>query len=368
MSWAASAWAMKAARQAGRAMSPALRFLLVCVADRTNDDTGYTFASPRCLSDDVGNTVESIKTGLRRLEAMGYLARVRRLKPDGSHDTSLIILLRDAECLAKAEALGWTRPDEAALDEDAAGAPEPDGETQDVGGWGKMDPYPPKQGVGENGPGGWGKTDPHPIDEPEKLTSSPQPPSRTSREAPPSAHQPLGLVPAGLPARALPDGFDPDRAGADAFLAGWEPKTAADLPVVVHRLWAALSAEERRQASGRLADWRAQMRREGRRLGSASGYLRDRKWQVLDLLRAGRRDGTAAAVFWVRVGSEEWLAWERHEARHGRRLVGFPSKHESGTGRHMPSLWPPREAAGHQRPEAGGFAEAVEAAERWGGR
>jgi hypothetical protein len=366
VSWAASAWAKQAGRQAGKAMSPALRYLLVCVADRTNDDTGYTFASPRCLAEDVGNTVDSIKAGLRRLEEMGYLARVRRLKPDGSHDTSLIILLRDDEARARAAALGWSRPEHAAPADGDDGA-ESDGDPQDMGGWGKMDPTPQKTGVGENEPPGWGKMDPHPIDEPEKLTHTPQPPSRDAREAVPAGHQPLGLVPSSQPAAPLPAGYDPDLAGADAFLAAWQPKTAADMPAVVHRLWSRLSAEDRRLALARLGDWRAQMEREGRRIGTATRYLRNRAWQVLDVIRAGRRDGTAAPVFWVRRGTPEWEAWERHEARHGRRLVAFPSKHETGEGRHMPSLWPPRD--GHAGAAAAGAipdaAEFAAAAERW---
>jgi hypothetical protein len=150
----------------------------------------------------------------------------------------------------------------------------------------------------------------------------------------------------------MPDGWHPDRDGADAFLGAWEPKTAGDVPEAVRRVWARLSAEERRQAVARLADWRAQMRREGKRYGTATAYLRNKAWQVLDHVRAGRRDGTAAAVFWVRQGSEEWLAWERHEGRHGRRMLAYQSKYESGVGRHMPSLWPPRAPGGAPEVEA----------------
>lgn len=350
MSWAASAWAKEQGRTAGKAMPPALRYLLVCVADRTNDDTLYTWASPKCLAEDVGSSVDSIKEGLRRLEAMGLLARVRRLKPDGSHDTSLLILLRDEACRAKAAELGWTAP--ASGDEGR----EPD-EPQDVGGVGGNGPPPyESRGWGETDPHGGGKSTPTHIDEPEKGTYSPLPPSRVSPPAAPSADRPLGVVPAGIgPARALPDGYDPDPAGADAFLAAWRAETqlasAADVPEVVRRLWRRLDAADRRRARADLGAWCRQMQRERRSLGSATRYLRDKAWQTLDHIRAGRKEGTAAPTIFVREGSPEWDAWARHEARHGRVLRAIPSKHEAGRGWWMPTLWPPRADEGGAGPD-----------------
>lgn len=181
------------------------------------------------------------------------------------------------------------------------------------------------------------------IDEPGSEPLSPLPPSRATREAAPSAGQPLAVVPSDKrPAGWQPDGWSPDPAGADAFLASWEPKTAGDLPEVVRRTWAKLSAEDRRQAVTRLADWRAQMRREGKRFGTAKAYLRDKAWQALDHVRAGRRDGTTPKSFFIRKGSPEWQAWEAYEARHGRRMIAIPSRHEGGIGWWMQTPWPPK--------------------------
>jgi hypothetical protein len=351
MSWKTTGWAMEAGRRLGKGLAPNLRWLLVCIADRCNEDTGYTFVRPRKLAEDHGATVDWLKGALRQLEQLGLLARVRRLKPDGSHDTSLLIVLVDEDARARAAELGWTPPLAGSPDE-----PEPaEAEAQDVEGWGSNHPHPPKVGGrGAADPHGGGDPDPTHIDEPVIEPSIPLTPSQARRQAEPSAGQPLALVPSGQRLAAMqPDGWSPDVGGADAFLAAWEPKTAGDLPEVVRRLWAKLSADERKAAAARLADWRAQMRREGKRFGTAKAYLRDKAWQVLEHVRAGRRDGTAAAVFWVREGSEEWQAWARHEAREGRRMVAFGSKHEVGLGRHMPSLWPPRMAppAAPQRDE-----------------
>lgn len=360
MSWETTGWAMETGRKAGKALPAPLRWLLVCVADRCNRDTGYTFVSPRKLAADHGNSVDWVKGALRQLEQMGLLARVRRLKPDGSHDTSLLILLCDDEARERAAQLGWSKPladDEA--DESAEEGVAAADETQDVGGVGVISTPPPHPGGrGDLPPQGGGDLDPTHIDEPGSEPSIPQPPSRVAREAAPASHPPQAVVPAATTGLSggMPDGWHPDRDGADAFLASWEPKTAADLPETVRRCWSRLSAEERRQAVGRLADWRMQMRRESKRYGTATAYLRNKAWQVLDHVRAGRRDGSAAAVFWVRHGTPEWEAWERHWAREGRRLVAIPSKHETGHGWHMPSLWPPR--AGAAGGAAGGLGDA----------
>ncbi len=339
MSFKAVGWAMETGRRMGRELPAPLRWLLVCVADRQNEDTGYTFIRPRKLAEDHGNSLDWVKGALRQLEQLGLIARVRRLKADGSHDTSLLIVLHDDAAREKAAELGWTPP--------LPDAPDEPEETQDVEGVGVDSPLPPEGGGwGSADPQGGGDLTPTSIDEPGSEPLSPLPPSRATREAVPSAGQPLAVVPSDKrPSGWQPDGWSPDTAGADAFLASWEPKTAGDLPEVVRRTWAKLSAEDRRQAVARLADWRAQMRREGKRFGAAKAYLRDKAWQALDHVRAGRRDGSAMAVFWVREGSPEWEAWARHEAREGRRMVAFPSKHEAGVGRHMPSLWPPRMAA-----------------------
>lgn len=360
MSWKTTAWAMEAGRKLGKGLPAPLRWLLVCVADRCNEDTGYTFVRPRKLAEDHGNSVDWVKGALRQLEELGLMARVRRLKPDGSHDTSLLIVLVDEEARARAAELGWTPPLAGAADEPE---PEPEveaAETQDVGGWGSNHPHPTKVGGrGANHPHGGGESDPTHIDEPESEPIIPLTPSCAKGEGVPSAGQPLAVVPSDKrPAAGQPEGWSPDISGADAFLAAWEPKTAGDLPEVVRRIWSKLSADERRAAVARLGDWRAQMRRENKRFGTAKAYLRDKAWQVLDHVRAGRRDGTAAAVFWVREGSAEWEAWARHEAREGRRMLAFGSKHETGLGRHMPSLWPPRVAAAQRDEGRDDFARA----------
>ncbi|KAF0124339.1 MAG: hypothetical protein FD152_3047, partial [Xanthobacteraceae bacterium] len=328
MSFKAVGWAMETGRRMGRELPAALRLLLICVADRQNDDTGYTFVRPRMLAVDHGNSLDWVKGALRQLEQLGLIARVRRLKPDGSHDTSLLIVLVDEAARARAAELGWTPPLPGATDE----TEDAEVETQDVGGWGPNYPHPTKVGGrGAADPQGGGESTPTSIDEPGSEPLSPLPPSRATREAALVAGQPLAVVPSDKrPAGWQPDGWSLDTAGADAFLASWEPKTAGDLPEVVRRTWAKLSAEDRRQAVARLADWRAQMRREGKRFGTAKAYLRDKAWQALDHVRAGRRDGSAMAVFWVREGSAEWEAWARHEGREGRRMVAFPSKHEAG--------------------------------------
>jgi hypothetical protein len=357
MSWAASAWAKQAGRAAGKALNPALRYLLVCVADRTNDDTGYTYASPRCLSEDVGNSVDSIKDGLRRLEAMGYLARVRRMKANGSHDTSLIILLVDDEARAKAAQLHWTKPAEGGADdgEDAAGAP--DDQPQDVEGWGENHPHPGSTGVGGNGPPGWGENDPTHIDEPEKGTLNPPTPSRVREPAEPSAEPRLGMVPSVEPARALPDGYDPDVAGANAFLETWRSTvraSVADVPEEIRRIWRKLSVDERRKASAEFEAWRRQMDREKRPFGSATKYLRDKAWEAMDHVRAGRREGTAVPSFFVHEGSDAWRAWVEHRRRAEDRATGYPTTTKDGRrGWYFPSPFPPRSAA----PAAGAKAE-----------
>jgi hypothetical protein len=352
MSWEVAGWSMKAVRTAGPAMPAMLRWLLVCIADRTNRDTGYTYVSPRRLAEDHGSSVGFVKDGLRRLEALGFIARVKRLKADGSHDTSLLIVLDSDEAHARAAALGWTKPapSDGASEAEEGGAGGED-EAQDVEGWVTTDPTPAGEGVGHHGPQGGSPQTPPSIDEPGIEPESPQPPSRARRPAEPSTDRPPGIVPAVLPAGPLPDGYDPDPAGANAFLATWRSTiraSSADVPEVIRRTWKGLSAEERRRAAGDLDAWHRQMAREKRPLGSATRYLRDKAWEVLDHVRAGRREGTAPPTFFIREGSPEWDAWARHEARHGRRLMAIPSQHEKGRGWWMPTLWPPREAgAGH---------------------
>jgi hypothetical protein len=351
MSWEVAGWTMKAVRSAGPAMPAMLRWLLICVADRTNRDTGYTYVSPRRLAEDHGSSVGFVKDGLRRLEALGFIARVKRLKADGSHDTSLIVVLDSEEAQARAAALGWTKPGpDGDAETDGAGA----GETQDVGGWVTTDPTPDEGGVGHHRPQGGSPQTPPSIDEPGIEPTSPQPPSRARRPAEPSANRPPGIVPPVPPAGPLPDGFDPDPSGANAFLAAWRSTiraSSADVPEVVRRIWRGLSAEERRRAAGDLDAWQRQMAREKRPFGSATRYLRDKAWEVLDHVRAGRREGTAPPTFFIREGSPEWEAWVRHETRHGRRLVAIPSQHEKGRGWWMPTLWPPRLAAGEGEPD-----------------
>lgn len=341
MSWEVAGWSMKAVRTAGPAMPAMLRWLLVCIADRTNRDTGYTYVSPRRLAEDHGSSVGFVKDGLRRLEALGFIARVKRLKADGSHDTSLLIVLDSDEAHARAAALGWTKP----------GPDEGDAETQDVEGSVTTDPTPREAGVGHHRPQGGSPQTPPSIDEPGREPSYPPAPSRARQPAEPSADPRLGIVPPVRPAAPLPDGYDPDPAGANAFLATWRSTiraSSADVPEVIRRIWKGLSAEERRRAVGDLDAWHRQMAREKRPHGSATRYLRDKAWEVLDHVRAGRREGTAPPTFFIREGSAEWEAWARHEARHGRRLRAIPSQHEKGHGWWMPTLWPPREASAGQ--------------------
>lgn len=350
MSLKLSAWAIDTGRSAGKAMSPALRWLLVCVADRQNGDTGYTFVKPRKLAEDHGATLDWVKGGLRQLEDMGLIARVKRLKTDGSHDTNLLIVLDGPEACERAAALGWTKP--------VAGAPDAEDEPQDVGGGGENHPTSDSGEVGVKSPPRGGENHPTSIDEPGIRTLNPQPPPRVSPPSPPSADLRLGMVPAALPAEALSDGYDPDPAGANAFLTEWQASvnhSTADVPEVIRRIWRKLDAGERKRARGDLEAWRRQQQRERRPFGSATRYLRDKAWQVLDGLRAARREGTAPSTFFIREGSPEWEAWAAHEARHGRRMTAIPSQHEKGRGWWMPTLWPPRAAqdqAGSARPDS----------------
>ncbi len=266
MSWEVAGWSMKAVRTAGPAMPAMLRWLLVCIADRTNRDTGYTYVSPRRLAEDHGSSVGFVKDGLRRLEALGFIARVKRLKADGSHDTSLLIVLDSDEAHARAAALGWTKPapSDGASEAEEGGAGGED-EAQDVEGWVTTDPTPAGEGVGHHGPQGGSPQTPPSIDEPGIEPESPQPPSRARRPAEPSTDRPPGIVPAVLPAGPLPDGYDPDPAGANAFLATWRSTiraSSADVPEVIRRTWKGLSAEERRRAAGDLDAWHRQMARQ----------------------------------------------------------------------------------------------------------
>jgi Helix-turn-helix domain len=334
MSWEATAWASGVCRKAGDQLGPMARLVLIMLAERENRDTLHTFVSARTLAeDDCGCSVDSAKAWLRKLEALGYIARIQRERADGGNGTMLTILLRSEEHRAMARTMGWEGPSEA----------------QDVEGRVKNSPG----GPGENITRGPGEKTPHPggkntpcILEPRILTNT-TPLSPTAAPAAPAAVERPALAVGG---RALPDGYDRDEAGAKAFFDRWQPKTAADNPAVVMRFWARMSPADRKAALAGVEPFRRQVEREKRKLCTSVTYLRDRSWTVLDVLREARRDGSAVASFWIVKGTHAWEAWERFELRHGRRMVALPSKWERGEGKHMPSPWPPKQA--REGPEA----------------
>lgn len=328
MSWDATAWARDYCRGAGERLAPTGRLMLIMLAERENSDTWHTFVSARTLAEkDCGCSVDSAKSWLRKLEAMGLIARIQRERADGGNGTMLTVMLRSDAHRAMAIELGW----------------QPPAETQDVDPRGEISPG----GPGENFTRGPGEETPHPggkntpgILEPSIIIKNPPSPPAAVSAASVATDRNVVAIGSGH-RRTLPDGFNPDREGARAFFARWPTKTAADNPEVVYRIWARLSPAERKSAFDGVEPYRRQVEREKRKLCTSVTYLRDRAWTVLDALREARREGTATASFWIIEGTHAWAAWERYEAAHGRRMIALPSKWERGRGTHMPTPWPP---------------------------
>lgn len=351
MSWGGVGWAVDRCRTAGRDLPAPLRWLLVLIAERENEDWGYTLISYQKLANYHGNTVDWLKDACRKLEAMGFLARIKRLKVDGSHDFPLFVVLRSAEAYQRALDLGWEPPEQAGEvdDDDGLASASDAADPQDVGEVGVKTPHPPNDGGGGQNTPRVGVKTPHHIRKiPLYCPLDPLKAPVAGGGAAPSPGQPVGMASAGQgPSVAMPGGIDPDPAGADAFLAEWRSVTklalASDVPERIRRLWRRLDERDRKRAIGDLPAWSAQMRREQRSVGSAIRYLRDRAWQSLDHVKAGRREGAVSSTFFVRQGTPEWGAWERHEARAGRKMMAIPSKHHAGLGWWFPTLWPPRD-------------------------
>jgi len=151
---------------------------------------------------------------------------------------------------------------------------------------------------------------------------------------------------------ALPEGsrrrFDPDMAGADAFLSAWPNPALTDSPEAIRRLWARLSPDERKAAAAKAVDWRSKAKAGGLRSFSASRYLRDKAWQSLDVLKASQKAGVSAPREFVFEGSDAWKAWCAHRLRTEGLRTGYPviQRREDGRrGWYFPTLWPPRDAA-----------------------
>ena len=69
------------------------KYLLIYLSDRYNEEQGFAWPSISRMSKDTGISKSSIKRALNRLEALGYIRRQRRYKPeDGSQFTSAIHL------------------------------------------------------------------------------------------------------------------------------------------------------------------------------------------------------------------------------------------------------------------------------------
>ena len=298
------------------------RLLLSVLANYANE-AGEAYPARPTMARICGCSIDSVDTYLRKLEAGGFIARIRRTKTNGASAPAINVLLIGIREREHARSLGWGNPQDIVGGPNGSALPEGAGE-------GRMDRL-----------GGPNSSAPTTLNQ-EYLTFTPLTPQAGQAE-PAAGDQPLGVEPA---AGARPR-RDPDEDGARAFLEAWPHKTLADVPSSVQRQWAGLTAEERKAAKASAGIWYSRLKASGRRhIPSSVAYLRDRAWQALDVVKAGQRDGTAVpAEVFVWEGSDAWRSWLQHQ-----RKSSFPTtRHDGRIGWWFPSLYPPR--AGPQAAE-----------------
>jgi hypothetical protein len=346
MSWEATAWASAMiARAPVRDMTAQQKLILMFVADRENRDKKYCFISVATLASDLNCSEETVRTAFRAFEAAGILARIRQVRANGSEGAAITVLFIDQERRAVAEDMGWSVPAPVAIDAPPAAAeaaedapiapgddPESDGTPPKI--WGVGDP--PE--IGEGPSKIWGGV----TLNLQELTSSPLPPgvAKDGTAEAPSSRRPVRCAET-----------DRDTEGADRFLALWPAKTAMDAPEAIRRRWAVLLPEDRKEALRGIEPYCARRRAERLRPVSAVVYLRDRAWQVVGVLKAGAKDGTAMAVpVFVRKDTPAFEAWTAHLAKadpsiRQRGLFASWSAEHRAFGTWRASLFPPNQGA-----------------------
>ncbi|WP_283471905.1 helix-turn-helix domain-containing protein [Methylosinus trichosporium] len=113
MSLEALTWAKKIG-----APSSGAKYLLIMLANYAGRK-GESFYPLTEIADDMQVSVDSVRRRLGELQDAGMIARVARLRNDGSRSSDVVILLMDDETRGFAESLGWTaaRVGEAAAEE-----------------------------------------------------------------------------------------------------------------------------------------------------------------------------------------------------------------------------------------------------------
>lgn len=331
MSLEALTWAKKIA-----APSSGAKYLLIMLANYAGKK-GESFYPLTEIAADMQVSVDSVRRRLGELQDARMVARIARLRGDGSRSSDVVILLMDDETRAYAEALGWSA-------ERAAAEASEEGESAQTPG---IEPLADCEGVVADCDHplpklqGGGRTAATPIMNQQLTVKTPTPAARGEMEV-----------------ASLRDEARAAEAGWAAFKNLWPFEPAAS-PGKARAAFMALSPEDReaamRYAPRYLAATRGKMRKH------PGNWLAERGWtgfaeedakaaQSQDRVRAAQaeQDARERAKYGGVViypdresGRQQHAAWRRHDEALGinyrRELKTYPC----GQGYVRPSRFPP---------------------------
>jgi hypothetical protein len=354
MSLEALTWAKKIT-----APSSGAKFLLIMLANYAGKK-GESFYTLSDMAEDMQVSVDSVRRRLGELSDADMIARIIRMRGDGSRSSDIVILLMDDETRAYAESLGWSadraREENAATEGDHAQTPgiEPLANCDHP----LADCYHPLADSG-----GGGSTGATPKKN-QQLTNTKPTPTPAARGA--------------VEVASLRDEAQAAEARWEAFKAVW-PFDPAASPGKARAAFFALSPEEREHAIRYAARYIAAT--EGKRRKHAGNWLADRDWTgFLEQERAklserervadgyaelDERERAKYGGVVIYLGSQPHAAWARHDAARGVNYRREVRSYPCGQGYLRPTRWPPRlsreaESSGGADPPPHSEREAVE--------